>query len=337
MNISDLEKFRSLLTTREQKLTDLMGKLVAENESEAERVRALLVDIKEALDRVENHSYGVCKVCEDQIELLSLAANPTTEVCIECMSPKERAALESELAMAGRIHRALLPQKAPEIGGFEIAARSVSPGSVGGDYYDFLRPQDSDNLSVVIADSMGKGISAAMLMSNLQGAMRVLAETYASPAMLLTHLNKWLCHNIPMTSFTSLAFLRLGTCAGVESSLCFANAGHPPPVLFRADGKVEQCPATGLLLGVDHQADYQEQSLVLDPGDLLLLYTDGLTEAENSRGQMFGEQDLIDFVNARRTQSTESLVNDTLAEILRHTGQAEFDDDATIIALRKVG
>ncbi len=244
------------------------------------------------------------------------------------------AILEEELAVAGKIHRALLPQKSPVVAGYEFAVKSFAAGTVGGDYYDFITRDDDSRVKVIIADTMGKGIPAGLLMSNLQGALRVLADDYDAPGKLLGRLNWWLCRNVPVNKFISLACVDVTPGTG-RSAVRYANAGHCAPIIVRSNGKSDLLDSTGGVLGVHEEFAYDELVVLLDPGDTLLFYTDGATEAENGAGEMFGETRLLAAAKTFRSDAVDALIGNLLQEIGRFTGKGAFDDDLTMIAIRK--
>ena len=337
MTVAELEHFRDLLTERQQGLLGWLNLNESEYADGALKVRSLLTEIKDALSRVESGTFGVCVECKGDVELERLETQPVREVCLDCISPSERALLEEELTLAGKMHRALLPQQVEKIDGFEMSVRSVAARVVGGDYYDFLPSAGNGAVRVVIADAMGKGIAAGLVTSNLQGALRVLAEEIESPARLIARVNRWLCRNLPIPKFISLACIAIQPGTGRETRIRQANAGHCPPILVRADGKVELLEATGTVVGVHEDFTYDEHVSSMHPGDLLFLYTDGVTEAENSKGEMFDGDRLISYLQAARRAPISMLIGDLVSQIQSFTGRSEFDDDLTVIALRKTG
>lgn len=335
MTLSDLEHFKSLLLEREENLSDWLDSIVDADGDDARKVQALLEDIREALDKVENKSYGICKVCKGEVELHRLEIQPATEVCLSCISDKEKATLEEELFIASKIHRALLPRDIPAIDGFDLAVKSLAAHGVGGDYYDFLR-SDSGTVKVIIADSMGKGLPAGLLMSNLQGALRILAETIESPSKLITRLNQWISRNIPVTKFITLACVAIEPgSSGKPTRITQTNAGHWPSIIVRNDGSVERLDLAGVVLGIGEDFSYEEQECSLNSGDMLVLFTDGVSEAENGSGEMFGEDRLIKYMQSRRADSFDSILQDLVCNVQQFTGCPQFQDDLTVIALRK--
>lgn len=334
MTTSDLEHFKAILVEREDLLNEYLDSLSAEGSVETEKVRGLLGEIKNALGRIEDRTFGTCQVCKDEVEYHRLEVQPIREICLGCITPEEQARLEEELAVASRIHRALLPQQVEAIAGFDFAVKSMAARSVGGDYYDFLRNNAGAVTKVVIADTMGKGIPAGLLMSNLQGALRVLAQEHRSPAKLISRLNWWLCRNVPVNKFISLACLDLErTPSG--ATICYASAGHCPIIRVDADGSWDYLVSTGAVLGVHEDFLYDERMVQVNSGDLLLLYTDGITEAANSRDEMFGDARLAQFCVAHRAEPVRIFLDGLLREVCQFTGSETFDDDMTVIVLKK--
>lgn len=335
MDTAELAHFRDVLNEREESLLSWIETDGTVHPSEAQRVHELLGEIREALQRIETRSFGNCKVCKDPVELYRLEVQPVLEVCLGCITPEERARLEEELYLASRIHRALLPQQVARIEGFDIAVKSLAARVVGGDYYDFLPSRDGRLIRVIIGDTMGKGIPAGLVMSNLQGALRVLADEIDSPARLLQRVNQWLCRNIPVTKFVSVACIGITPGSGGSARIAHANAGHCPGIIIRRDGRHESLDATGTLIGVHEDFTYAEDVFEMSSGDLLLLYTDGITEAQNPAGEMYEEGRLIDFARNNKDIPAVRFADNLIADVARFTGGGEQSDDLTLIALKK--
>jgi len=333
MTVAELEHFRDLLIAREENLKSLEdSSFLGQNQSV--KVQQLLTEIKEALERVNDKSYGVCKVCHEEMGKERLEIQPAAEVCLECISGHDQALLEEDLNLASKVHRALLPQVVARIEGFEVAVQSLAARFVGGDYYDFLPSQKENSTRIIIADTMGKGLPAGLLMSNVQGALRILADDISEPAQLVSRLNRWLVRNVPVTKFISLFCLCMRPDTGGEFS--FVNAGHNPPAMFRSNGDIERFQPTGAVLGVAEDFTYSEGSSIFHPGDLLLMYTDGVTDAENHQGEMFEELRLLDYVSQNLDKTPSDIVLGLLKEIRAFSGRSDFEDDLTVVALRRL-
>jgi sigma-B regulation protein RsbU (phosphoserine phosphatase) len=247
----------------------------------------------------------------------------------EGMASRRRdARVAREHEEAGLIQRALLPSVMPELDGAAVTARWTPASGIGGDCYDLLRFSPS-RLAVSIADVVGKGLPAALLMSNLQAALRAFATPSAEPHDLCTSVNRLLCRNISPGKFVTFCSAVVDTEAGRVS---YANAGHFPPVLMHADGHAEPLAPTGLVLGVDSEWKYTTGTLSFGPGDRLVFFTDGITEANAPGGEEFGEDRLIATVAGVRDASTEALTTILHDAVTTWTGGA-MQDDATLIVV----
>jgi len=336
MEYAELEHFKDRLLDREQQLMDWLRSGSRSLGSDIEKVRALLHQIKDALERIEGDSYGKCKVCQGNIEECTLEARPEAEVCEDCLEGDDKTAHDEDLKMAGKIQRALLPQQVANIKGFRIAARWLPANQVGGDYYDFLPCGGDSHSRIVVADAMGKGVSAGMVMSNLQGALKVLSLDIHNPGKLITKLNHWLCRNVPITNFVSLLCLCLEQTGDENTTLTYVNAGHPLPILVRKDGSVERLEVTGGVLGVHEKFEYDENKLTLASGDFLTLYTDGITELANPGGEMFEDDRLVSFIQKHRQKPFDGFIDNLINELSAFSGRRNgLADDLTIVTLLK--
>ena len=202
------------------------------------------------------------------------------------------------------------------------------PEGVGGDCYDVISFGPC-RAALSIADVVGKGIPAALLMSNLQAAVRAFASDANAPGALCQQVNRILCGNIAEGRFISFFYCITDTEAG---TLTYANAGHYPPVLLRADGTCERLTEGGPVLGIFDDATYGTATVRMAPGDRLILYTDGITEAMNADGDEFGEDRLIDSATAHRADGA-GVLRALISEELAAFADSGFHDDATLIVL----
>jgi sigma-B regulation protein RsbU (phosphoserine phosphatase) len=235
---------------------------------------------------------------------------------------------DRELQEARRIQEKLLPASLPNVDGWSIAVSWQPAAGVGGDCYDALAFGGS-RLGVSIADVVGKGIPAALLMSNLQAAVRAFATEHVGPADLCHQVNRILCGNIAEGRFISFVYCVVDPASRV---LTYSNAGHYPPILLRADGSIERLTAGGPVLGVFGDATYEEASVPLDPGDRVILFTDGITEARNAADEEFGEDRLIEAALPHRGTTSTALQHRLAAEVRAFTG-GNYQDDATLIVM----
>ena len=238
------------------------------------------------------------------------------------------AAERRELAEALKIQRRLLPQQIPQIDGWEIAVSWQPASGVGGDCFDAIRFSDT-RLALSIADVVGKGIPAALLMSNLQAAVRAFASEAVEPQALCQQVNRILCGNIAEGRFISFFYCALDAASGV---LTYSNAGHYLPAVVRLGGAIERLGAGGPVLGVITDAEYEQAHVALGPGDRVVLFTDGLTEARNGAGDEFGEGRLLQAALRHRACSAPALQARLTDAVASFTGGGQ-QDDATLIVL----
>ena len=241
--------------------------------------------------------------------------------------------LDGELARAAEIQRRLLPAKAPDIEGFDLAGYNAPCRTVGGDYYDFLRYADG-RIGLFIADVSGKGMPAALLMSSLQARIQVLFQEPGRLAEQVARLNRITTANCPGNCFITLFAAILNPATG---RMEYCNAGHNPPLLIHKNDEVERLGANGLVVGIMRDATYEEGTCALERGDVLLLFSDGLTEASNpDSGQEFGEERLIALLKKERDQPSPKLIDSIKADVVSFTGAAPAADDITIVLVRRL-
>ncbi len=242
-----------------------------------------------------------------------------------------RQRMERELSIARGIQRSLLPERSPAVDGYDIAARMRTCFEVGGDSYDFIELADG-RIAVSVGDVPGKGTPAALLMATVRAILRaVAASTSLDPAGLLTAVNRLVLDVTRGENFVTFVYAVLDPSA---HTLTVANAGHCYPLLIRAGGGVEALDESGLVLGLSASASYENRTARLDEGDTVLLFTDGLTEAEDSRGQPFGER-LVEALAARSWASSSRGLVEGLFATLDAFADGPARDDTTIVAMRR--
>ncbi|HET9530783.1 MAG TPA: SpoIIE family protein phosphatase [Blastocatellia bacterium] len=233
-----------------------------------------------------------------------------------------------EYEEARAIQERLLPKEIPQIRGFEISCAWRPARAVSGDYFDVLRLSDSQ-LALCIADVSGKGLAAALLMSNVQAAVKAFASVSISPSELCDKVNRVMSSNTAEDKFITFFYCVIDA---ESKRLLYSNAGHNPPILVRRDGSQLRLETGGAVLGPFKEWSYEQGEVELVEGDRLLLFTDGITEAARPDGDEFGEQQLIDLLTASRELSACALQDLVMKAVTRFCG-GEFQDDATLIAL----
>lgn len=244
----------------------------------------------------------------------------------------EKRRMEEELKIASEIQMRLLPSCPPPVLGFQICAYSIPSREIGGDYYDYIERKRQGRLALTLGDVSGKGTGAALMMSSLHAAVRAQALTDRPIREMMANLNDYIVENSPENKFLTLFYGELDPTTG---DLFYANAGHNQPILVRASGAVERIEATGVPIGILPEQTYDEGCVRLWPGDVLVVFSDGITESIDMMGQEFGEDRLVDVVRRNLTASAGKL-RDRIDEALsRFVGSAPSVDDMTLLILRR--
>lgn len=244
---------------------------------------------------------------------------------------EERKRMEQELSLAQETQTNLLPRQIPGLPGFSIRAFSRATRYVGGDFYDFI-PLADGRLAGILADVSGKGVSASLLSSSLQGALHMQFRTGAGPAQVLESVNQFVCERSQSNRFVTL-FLFLMDDAGQG---IYISAGHNPPYVYREDpGQVESLDSSDLVLGAFDFATYTAHSLSLDLGDVLVVYSDGVTEACDPSDDMFGEERLIEIVAKYGPNGAEVVEQELFKALEEFTCGRDQTDDITFIVLER--
>lgn len=283
---------------------------------------------------------GVLRVYTDRVRrfrkaqrhLLRAVAYQAATAVVHAQLVEERlqnARRERQLALAGELQLRMMHTAPPRNRRIEAALAFHPTYELAGDFGDFLTLQDG-RLAVVVGDVVGKGIPASLLMSTSRGALRAYAASCASPAALLTRLNRQIFRETQTSEFITLLLVALDVDAG---RLTYANAGHEPLLLLR-DGRLHSTAEAGLVLGINADEHYQDHELALCPNDLLLLYTDGAVEARNFSDEEFGRARLHESLAAYGDLRPQQVLDNIVWDIRRFVGLAEQSDDLTLLSLR---
>lgn len=239
---------------------------------------------------------------------------------------------KAELEIAREIQKSLLPESLPPVPGLEIAAREIPATEVGGDFYDVVvRPQR--NPGILIADVSGKGVPAALFMTLSHSIVRASALWHQHPKNVIDDANAMIAKEASSGMFVTLFF---GTYDPARREVTYVNAGHNPPLLVRQGGPVAEIPGGGVALGAVEDSRYDENVLKVGPGDLLLLYTDGVTEAVNATDEQFGVDRLKETIRSAGGQSAGAVLDRVLQAVADFTGDVRQSDDITLLALRGI-
>lgn len=243
---------------------------------------------------------------------------------------RQRDELLAEVRLAAKVQTKLLEQRRPPVGNWDITAQAFPLKTVGGDYYDFLQLRDG-SVGIVIADVAGKGLPAAMLMPAVQIALRALAGRYSGADEILHQLNQTLYEAIDPAGYATMLFCALDFNSG---RLRFANAGHQPGLLLRTSGRVDRLLSGGTPVGLLERADYEVGETEIDPGETLVLFTDGLSEVTRPDGEEFGERALEGELIKVRQDSAQQIIDHLRRAAEEFHGEGEAEDDVTIIVVK---
>jgi len=243
----------------------------------------------------------------------------------------ERERFERELALASEIQQRFQPTAPPHVSGYELQGISFPCYEIGGDYYDFIE-RDDGRLVIALGDVSGKGTAAALLMSSLHAAVHAQAGSHDSLVSTISAVNRYLADNIPANRFVTLFYAELDPESG---ALSFLNAGHNPPLIVHSAGTVEQLASGGLPLGIKPDAEYREGRTRLLPGDVLVVYSDGVTEAVSPTGEEFGATRLYEVVS-RNIEASAAGIRDRIESSLTKFSQGtSAADDITLVIVKR--
>lgn len=287
--------------------------------------------IDESLQKIKDGSFGVCKICGEAIEAQLLQMDYTSAVCLGHFTNEELKQLETELQLSQVIQRGLLPAMIPSIHGLNIAAFSRPAQILGGDYFDFVDFVDNSH-GIVLADVSGHGVSASMFMSSLQTAFHTLVPDTDSPLQVLERINRLYIHNVNITTFVTTFLAKYDSKSRI---MTYANAGHNSAYLYRAETNEELwLRPTGPAIGLVEKFFIEKNEVQLELGDVLVLYTDGITEATNPQGVFWGEENMTEIIRQNVDSSAEQLLQKILRALTEHVGSNPLEDDVTLLIMK---
>lgn len=287
---------------------------------------------------------GILTVCdkrdptgfnEADERLLAIMGAQSAQVIEQARLYKEEQRLgrmQEELKLAYEIQTNLLPKAAPQLPGYDLAGASVPAQTVGGDYFDYI-PVDENRLAVCVGDVMGKGLPASLLMANAQATVRGQTPWTASVAECLVRSNKLLFESTSPGAFVTLFYGMLDT---TDHCFRYSNAGHNRPLLIRQGQEPEEIPGGGLVLGAVQNFAYKEAAFTLAPGDVLLIYSDGIPEARNRSGEQFGEARLAEVLKLYAGDSAQAIIDAVLHAVKQFAGTTPQTDDITLLVVQRV-
>ncbi|HVN06417.1 MAG TPA: SpoIIE family protein phosphatase [Bryobacteraceae bacterium] len=313
----------ALDTTSGQEGLDLLARVQKLDKTLPVVVMTAWGSIRLAVEAMQRGAADFVEKPWDNLKLLS-----TLRTQIESRNQRRHgAASESgEIEEASATQRDLLPREIPRFPGYGISAAWRPAGAVSGDYVDLLA-LDPDHLALCVADVIGKGVPAALLMSNVQAAVHALAGEMHPTGELCGRINRIVAGNLGSGKFITFLY---GVLDGPRRRFSYTNAGHCEPILVRRNGDCTRVNHGGVVLGIFPDWSYQEEHVELEPGDRLVLFTDGITEISNANDEEFGEERLMEVLRANRALDAEGMQKRVMAAIVDFSG-GKFQDDASLI------
>jgi sigma-B regulation protein RsbU (phosphoserine phosphatase) len=323
MTTAEQTYLRTELEQRRDRLHEVLHSPAADSS-----LSQLLNAVDAALGRIAQGTFGICEACHDTIEAERLLADPLVQFCLDHLTSAEQRALESDLSLAARIQRGLLPKPDLAPAGWDVRYHYQPVGVVSGDYCDLF--ETDGGMLLMLGDVSGKGVAASMLMSHLHATFRSLAESCLPLERMVEDANRIFCESTLAGQFATLVVGGVAHDGSVE----FVNAGHLPVLHIHGD-EVTPKDSTGVPLGMFCNTRFPVHRLTLAHGDSLFLYTDGLTEARNSAGTEYGVC-RIQTLAARHTGiEPAGLISECLGDLLSFQEGTKQTDDLTLLAVRR--
>jgi sigma-B regulation protein RsbU (phosphoserine phosphatase) len=326
MQLNAFATARDQILDRRHKLESAIGVLGPRTE-----LVHLLGEVDAALDRIAAGSYGLCDVCHDPIESDRLMADPLTRFCLDDLPAAEQRALEQDLQLAARVQQGLLPDPSIAAGVWDVAYAYRPARLVSGDYCDLVRL--NGNLFFMVGDVSGKGVAAATVMSQLHALVRALLSANLPLADLVERASRLLCESTLPTHYATLVC----GCASSTGEIELCNAGHVPPLVVGRDG-VRELPPGGMPVGMFCSQRFDVQRVSLAPGEMIVLCTDGITEAEGgpqSEREPFGLTRLASTVRDHTKAPGSVLVDSCIRAVENWRAGHRSTDDVTLMILRR--
>ncbi len=320
----ELIKLRKQLSERQSRLKEAV-----ERSNKPQHLVSLLQKVDSALERMDRGAYGICEVCHEPIEEERLIVNPLITFCLDHLTKHEQKLLEEDLSLASKIQRALLPKNNFSELGYEINYHYQPAGLVSGDYCDILVDSENKNILFLVGDISGKGIAASMLMTHVHALVHSLSTLNLPLNELMERVNRIFCESSLYSHFITMILGKISENGKVE--IC--NAGHCLPIIIKQN-EIISLDSTGMPLGIFQTGSYTTIEINLTVGDTILLYTDGLSEA-NRDGEEFGTERINKIALSNYNASSNKLINSFLSKINEFSNSKTLYDDLTIMAIHK--
>ncbi|MEK6565748.1 MAG: GAF domain-containing SpoIIE family protein phosphatase [Bacteroidota bacterium] len=270
----------------------------------------------------------------DDQRLLTIIAGQSSQVIENARLYEEERQfikMQEEVHLASRIQLDLLPKEMPKLDSYDIVGKTIPAQTVGGDYFDFIRTTDN-RLALCLGDVTGKGLPASLLMANLQATLRGQTLVAGHPRECLSRSNILLYQSTSPEKFATLFF---GILDSRNHQLSYSNAGHDHPFLISTDGSFRRLDRGGMMLGAFEEATFEDESVQIKTGDVIIVYSDGITEAMNVRGEQYGEERLSQLLVSQRNRSPQEMLQSLVQDVQLHAGNCPQSDDVTILIARR--
>ncbi|HEX2869230.1 MAG TPA: SpoIIE family protein phosphatase [Ignavibacteriales bacterium] len=326
MRQDDLNDIRGKLLDRKNRLVALTQKYVSASE-----MVNLLEDVEAALMRINEGTFGTCEICGGPIETEALESDPTIRFCLDDMNPEQQRSLEEDLKLAMKIQRKLLPQMDLKVPGWDISYHYEPAGFVSGDYCDIITPdENSDHHYLIMGDVSGKGVAASMLMTHLHAMFHSLIGLNLKSNEIMERVNRQLCESTASSQFATLILADAFDDGKVE----LTNAGHCPPILFSSENSMELAP-NGIPMGVMCGSVYGSSFVEMKQGDVLFIYTDGLSEA-SINDEAFETDRIFRLGKNFKSMTSRQVVESVKTELNSFLSGTPKTDDLTIMVLKRL-
>jgi len=324
---TDQEYFQKELLYRRERLEKSIKR-----QSDPSPLIWLLQQVDAALERLDQGTFGLCQTCHEPIDEERLIIDPLLCFCLDHLTESQQRDLEQDLYLASRIQGALLPPKESKIGNWDVYYSYLPAGPVSGDYCDLIKlPAGNGQFLFALGDVSGKGISASMLMTHLHAMFRSLISLQLNVDELMEKVNRLFCESTLSTSYTTLICGR----AYPNGTMELANAGHWPALLV-GKNRMQWIDSTGIPLGLFCEAKYRVDTIQIHPGDNLLLYSDGLTEATNKTIE-YGGSRLQSIASSIEPKTPRKLIDHCLADLRKFLNGSTQADDLTLMSIQWSG
>ncbi len=318
--------FRDELVERRQKLEHALT-----HTDQNENLQRLLQEVDAALERIAAGTFGICETCHEAIEVDRLRVDPLIRNCLDHLTAAEQRALERDLDLAFQIQRGLLPKNHLQHGCWSAAYHYEPAAHVSGDYCDIIIPEsDGGRMFFFVGDVAGKGVAASILMGHLHAMFRSLPMTQMPLGGLVARANRIFCDGTPAGHYATL----ISGTTTLNGEVELNNAGHPSPFILTRDG-VRPIPSMTTPIGLFCQNDFPTTRFTLQPGESLVVYTDGLTEATNGSGEQYGEKRLADVLLHHVRSSPREILEACVDDLKAFKGKTTKSDDLTILVLQR--